>query len=382
MQRRLAELTGRGSVVAAEAGQPAARKLWRRRLSAGFLALLVVGGLVFGVRWLLVTRFLEATDDAYLQADATTISPRVSGYIAEVLIADNQKVAPGQILARLDDKLFRAELQQADADVAAARSELSGMASQIAQQQALVAQGEARLASSKAQADFAREEATRYRNLISTGAVSEQKLGQAETTLRQSAAALAEAQARLDADQRQLDMVRTAREKAAAAQTRAEAVREQAALRQSYTQIAATIEGVVGDRALRVGQYVQAGGRLMTIVPVADTYLVANFKETQLERISRGEKVRIALDAYPDLDAAGTVDSVAPGTGAQFALLPPENATGSFTKIVQRVPVKILIDRDSLHGAQIRPGLSATATVDTRTLPAGQAQTLVPDASR
>ena len=381
MQRKLSELTGR-TPVAVEADRPTARKLWRKRLSLGFVALLIVAGAVFLARWLLVSRYMESTDDAYLQADTATISPKVSGYIAEVLVADNQEVKAGQIVARLDDKLFRAELAQADADVQSAKADLSGMASQIEQQQAMLAQSDAKFSSAKAQADFASEESRRYGNLIATGAVSEQKRSQAEMTLKQSTAALAEAQARVDADRRQLEIVRTGRDRAEAALVRAEAVREQAALRESYTQIAATVDGVIGDRSLRVGQYVQTGARLMTVVPIAETYLVANFKETQLERIFRGEKVRIALDALPDLDVAGTVDSLAPGTGAQFALLPPENATGSFTKIVQRVPVKILIDRDSLHGVQIRPGFSATATIDTRTLPPGPALTLVPATGR
>jgi membrane fusion protein (multidrug efflux system) len=342
------------------------------------VALLLLGGAAFGARWLMVSRYLESTDDAYLQADAVTVSPKVSGYIADVLVADNQQVRAGQAVARLDDKLFRAELDQAEADVQSATSELAGMDTQIEQQQARLAQAEAQLASAKAQSDYAQEESARYRQLIGSGAVSAQRAAETEMTLKQSAAAQAEARARLDAEKRQSDMARTGRDKAAAALARASAMREQARLRESYTEVAATVDGVVGDRALRVGQYVQAGTRLMTVVPVADTYLVANFKETQVERIFRGETVRIALDAYPDLEIDGVVDSLAPGTGAQFALLPAENATGSFTKIVQRVPVKIRISRDTLSGAQIRPGLSATATVDTRTMPSGPALTLVP----
>ena len=376
-QRTLTEVTGRDA-AAAEAEQSAARKRWRRRLSIGFVAILAVAGVIFAARWLLVSRYMESTDDAYLQADAVTVSPKVSGYIAEVLVADNQAVKAGQVVAKLDDRLFRAELAQAEADVQSAASDLSGMDSQIAQQQARLDQDQAQRASAQAQMDFAREESARYKNLIGTGAVSQQKAAQTEMALKQASAALAEAEARLVAERRQSDMVKTGRDKAAATLARAEAVREQARLRESYTDIVATADGAVGDRSLRAGQYVQAGTRLMTIVPVDDTYLVANFKETQVERIFRGEKVRVSLDAYPDLDVEGTVDSLAPGTGAQFALLPAENATGSFTKIVQRVPVKILIDRNSLGGIQIRPGLSATATVDTRTRPSGPAQTLVP----
>ena len=160
----------------------------------------------------------------------------------------------------------------------------------------------------------------------------------------------------------------------------AEAMREQSRLRLSFTTITAASDGAVGDRAVRVGQFVQPGSRLITIVPVHDIYLVANFKETQLGHMYRGEHVSFTLDAFPDLTLEGTIDSLAPGTGAQFALLPAENATGNFTKIVQRVPVKIRIDQGALHGVDLRPGLSATVTVDTRTAPEGTRTTLAPTA--
>ncbi len=353
------------------------RERLRRPLLIGAATLILIAGAVYGGRWILVGRYLETTDNAYLQADNAVVAPKVAGYVTTVEVADNQTVAPGQVLARIDDRDYRIELAQSEADVAQANADLENIAAQIEQQKARMAQTAAALNSSSAAAEFAHQEAGRYDNLVGTGAVSLKQAQQAQSENKRANAAVAESAAMLDEANKQIGVLESARGKSTAMLKRAEAGLEQARLRLSYTVLTAPIAGAVGDRSVRVGQYVQPGTRLLTIVPVQDVYLVANFKETQLRGIYRGERVRISLDTYPDLDVTGTIDSLAPGTGAQFALLPAENATGNFTKIVQRVPVKIVIDRDSLQGVELRPGLSATATVDTRTAPTGAKTTLV-----
>ena len=349
----------------------------RSRLLICAAVLVLIAGAAYGARWFMVGRYLESTDNAYLQADNAVVAPKVSGYIATVEVVDNQIVAAGQVLARIDDRDYRTDLAQSEADVAQANAELQNNAAQIEQQKARMAQMAAALTQSGASAEFARQESARFDGLVGSGAVSLKQAQQAQSEQKRANAAVAESQAMKDEAAKQIAVLESARGKATAALKRAQAGLEQAQLRVSYTTLTAPIAGAVGDRSVRVGQYVQPGSRLLTIVPVQDVYLVANYKETQLRHVCRGEHVRISLDMYPGQDVTGTVDSLAPGTGAQFALLPAENATGNFTKIVQRVPVKISIDRDSLGGVEIRPGLSATATADTRTAPAGPCATLV-----
>ena len=352
------------------------RERLRSRLLLGAALLILVAGAAYGGRWLLVGRFLESTDNAYLQADNAVVAPKVAGYIQTVEVGDNQTVTQGQVLARIDDRDYRIDVAQGEADVAQANAEVGNIAAQIEQQKARLAQSQAGLAQSRASAEFAGQEATRFNGLVGSGAVSLKQAQQAQSDLKRTAAMVAEAQATEDATRKQVAVLESAQAKAEAMLKRAQAGLDQAKLRLSYTVLTAPVGGAIGDRSVRVGQYVQPGSRLLTIVPVQDVYLVANYKETQLRHFCRGERVRVTLDMYPDLDLTGTIDSLAPGTGAQFALLPAENATGNFTKIVQRVPVKILIDRDSLKGVEIRPGLSAEAQVDTRTAPQGACTTL------
>ena len=353
------------------------KQIWRRRLLIGAATAVVIAGAAYGARWLTVGRFMETTDNAYFQADSAAVAPKITGYIASVEVGDNQVVTAGQAVARIDDRDYRIEQAQAEADVAQAKAELDNIAAQIDQQKARLAQTAAALASSGASAEFAAQEAGRFDTLVGSGAVSLKQAQQAQSERKRANAAVAESQAMVQETQKQVAVLESGRLKADAALQHAQAGLEQAKLRLSYTILAAPIAGAVGDRSVRIGQYVQPGTRLLTVVPVRDTYLVANFKETQLRNMVRGERVAISIDTYAGLDVTGTVDSLAPGTGAQFALLPAENATGNFTKIVQRVPVKIVIDRDSLKGIELRPGLSATVTVDTRTAPSGSRTTQV-----
>jgi membrane fusion protein (multidrug efflux system) len=359
---------------------------WRRRKRLIIVALvamvLLTGAAWFGWYWYTTLRWLESTDDAYTQADNTVISPKVGGYVSRLLVGDNQVVKQGQLLLEIDPRDYKAAVDQAQADVNSAEANIRNIDAQINLQQAVIAQAQADIASAESALTFAQQENARYQELVRTGAGTVQRAQQAAADLREKTATLAHNHATLDQAQKQVAVLRTQRGVAEATLQHNRAVLDQAKLNLGYTSITSPIDGAVGDRSVRVGQYVQPGAQLMTIVPMArGIYVVANFKETQIRRMFRGQRADITIDTFPGVRLRGTVDSLAPGSGAQFALLPPENATGNFTKIVQRVPVKILFDQpDSPVLAQLRPGLSVVATVDLRTTPANGAQTLVPTA--
>jgi membrane fusion protein (multidrug efflux system) len=323
------------------------------------------GAAYWGVGYWQTGRFLQSTDDAYLQADYTTIAPKVSGYIAEVAVADNQPVKAGEVLARIDDRDFRTALDQAKAEVASGEADIRNMEAQIAQQQAVIEQAKAAVASDQAGLTYARQNAQRYRDLQRSGFGTTQQAQQTTSVLQQQNATLARAEAALNAAERQVAVLTSGRDKADQQLQRLQALAQQAELNLGYTTNTAPIDGNVGARSLRVGQYVQAGTQLMAVVPLESVYVVANFKETQLTELRQGQPVRIAIDSFPDVGIKGHVDSVAPASGQTFALLPSDNATGNFTKIVQRIPVKIAIDHSALAGL-LRPGMSVEATIDTK----------------
>ncbi|MGX4774096.1 HlyD family secretion protein [Bradyrhizobium guangdongense] len=319
----------------------------------------------YGYDYLKTGRYLESTDDAYVKADSTIIAPKVSGTIAKVLVGDNEKVRAGQVLARIDDRDFRAALDQARADVAAAEASVRNLDAQLELQQPVIEQSTADVAAADANLKFAQEERARYDDLMKSGSGTIQRAQQTDAALRASNAQLQHAKSGLVAAQRKVDVLTTQRAQAAAQLDRARAVADQAELNLSYTEITAPVGGTVGARSLRVGQYVQAGTQLMAVVPLDAVYVVANFKETQLTHVRPGQPVELHVDSFRNQTLHGHVDSLSPASGLEFALLPPDNATGNFTKIVQRVPVKIVLDDHSLTGL-LRPGMSAVPTVDTK----------------
>ncbi|MCA6110990.1 HlyD family secretion protein [Bradyrhizobium cenepequi] len=325
----------------------------------------VAGSADLGYDYLTTGRYLESTDDAYVKADSTIIAPRVSGYIAQVLVGDNQPVKAGQLLAEIDDRDFRAALAQAHADVGASEAAVRNLDAQLALQQPIIAQGTADVAAAEANLKFAEEEQARYEGLMKTGSGTVQRAQQTDAALRASNAQLQHSKSGLLAAQRKVDVLATERAKAVAQLDRARAVEQQASLNLSYTRITAPVDGTVGARSLRVGQYVQAGTQLMAVVPLDAVYVVANFKETQLTNVRSGQPVEVEIDSFRGTRLRGHVDSLSPASGLEFALLPPDNATGNFTKIVQRVPVKIVLDDRRLKGL-LRPGMSAVPTVDTK----------------
>jgi membrane fusion protein (multidrug efflux system) len=329
------------------------------------LALGVAGAADFGYGYLTTGRYLESTDDAYVQADSTIVSPKVSGYIAEVLVGDNQRVKAGQLLARIDDRDFRTALNQAHADVAASEASVRNLDAQVALQQPVIEQETADVAAADANLQFAQQEQARYDGLMKSGSGTIQRAQQTDAALREKIAQLQHGKSGLLAAQKKVDVLTTDRAKAVAQLDHARAVEQQMALNLSYTEISAPVDGTVGARSLRVGQFVQAGTQLMAVVPLDAVYVVANFKETQLTHVRNGQPVEIRIDSFHGAKLRGHVDSLSPASGLEFALLPPDNATGNFTKIVQRVPVKIALDDHSLTGL-LRPGMSAEPTIDTK----------------
>ncbi|MEM5310944.1 HlyD family secretion protein [Paraburkholderia sp. JHI869] len=334
------------------------------------LILLGLAALVAAAAWLghwwVVGRFIESTDDAYLQADSVTIAPKVSGYVTDVYVADNQAVKAGDPLVKLDARQYQVALDQAQATVDARTADIEHAQAQIEQQRANVAQTQAQQEVAQVSLRHANDEVARYAPLAATGAETTERLAElkserdkAQATLAADAAAVTSARSQISALNAQLSQARAQLEAA-----RANAAQSQLDLDNSVVKSA--LAGRVGDRTVRVGQYVQPGTRMLTVVPVQRTYLTANFKETQIGRMRAGQPVELHVDALPGHTLHGVVDSFSPGTGAQFALLPPENATGNFTKIVQRVPVRIRLDTGPETRSVLLPGMSVTVDVDTR----------------
>ena len=296
---------------------------------------------------------------------STIIAPKVSGYIAKVLVSDNQPVKAGQLLARIDDRDFRTALDQARADVAASEAAVKNLNAQIELQEPLIQQQAAEVDVAEANLKFAREEHARYDGLMKSGSGTVQRAQQTDAALRAQTAQLQQGKSGLIAANKKIEVLSTERAKATAQLNHARAFEQQAALNFSYAQITAPVDGTVAARSLRVGQFVQAGTQLMAVVPLDAVYVVANFKETQLTHMRGGQPVELTIDGFHGTRLRGHVDSLSPASGLEFALLPPDNATGNFTKIVQRVPVKIVLDDHKLAGL-LRPGMSAEPTVDTK----------------
>jgi membrane fusion protein (multidrug efflux system) len=334
------------------------------------LAILALVGIAYGVRWLVYGQYIESTDDAYLRADSVTVSPRVNGYIDQVYVIDNQHVKSGDPLVRIDLRNYKALLSQQDATVDARDADIQAAESQITQQQAAVEQAQAQLVGAEANAKFARDEADRYKGLRDQGVETDERYQQAVNERNQTAAAVLGAEAGIKVAERQVVTLRSQIIQSRAQLEAAKASSNTAKLNLDDTIVRASIDGRIGDKTVQVGQFVQPGTRLMSVVPVQDVYLVANYKETQVRHMHVGQKATVKVDAIGGTEIPGVIDSFAPGTGAQFALLPPENATGNFIKIVQRVPVRIKLTPPKDIIDRLLPGLSVSVDIDTRT--AGQ----------
>ncbi|MGA7814995.1 HlyD family secretion protein [Caballeronia sp.] len=333
------------------------------KIIAVVAVLVIVGVVAWACIRLLGTSKTEYTNDAYVEADFTLVAPRIAGQISEVLVEDNQSVKAGQLLVRIDDRDFKAALMSAEADVTAAKASVANYDAEIARQPSLVDQARATLKSDEASIEFARENASRYQNLSESGAGTTQEKQHASSTLAEQLAQQAHDRAALSSTQQDLDVLRTERDKAAGALARAQAVLEQAKLNLSYTQIPAPVDGKVGRRSARVGAFVTPGAPILAIVPLSEAYVVANYQENQITNMRPGDSVRIKVDSFPGVVIHGRIDSLAPATGVSFAPIAPDNATGNFTKIVQRVPVKITIDHGQDAASALSVGLSVEVEV-------------------
>jgi membrane fusion protein (multidrug efflux system) len=343
----------------------------RKRLAIALLGSVVaLGAARYGYDWWSVGRFIESTDDAYVGGDITVIAPKVAGFIVELAVTDNQPVRAGDLLARLDDRDYRAALAKAEGVVAAAQAMLANLDANRRLQEAVIAQSRAEVAASEAELARAHFDLARYRQLVSDQFASAQRFQQADADHKKGLAGADKARAALAAAQSQLDVIDTQKQQAEAAHAQAVAERDLARLNLGYTELRAPIDGVVGNRGARTGSYATVGAQLMSLVPSKGLWVDANFKESQLARMRPGLPVTIAADVLPGEIFHGHVASLAPATGAQFSVLPPENATGNFTKIVQRVPVRVQLDGEASALGRLRPGLSVTAEVDER--PSGE----------
>ena len=344
----------------------------RRGLSGRAKAILIVvaiavlvGGGIWYLRYKAHGQYLQDTNDATVRADMVTVAPRVAGYVAEVFVTDNQDVRAGQPLVRIDPRNSEAQAAQAEAQIAVANAQADSARAQVSEQYAAIDQARAQLASARDKAAHDAAEVARYRPLAASGAETRQQLAQLQLAAQQSAQAVRAQVAALTMQQRRVAAFETQVRQGLAQAQAARAQQSAANVDLGATLIRAAIAGRVGDKTVQIGQYAGTGTRLMSLVPLDKLYITANFKETQLALMRPGQPAEIKVDALEGVVLKGRVASFSPGTGAQFSLLPPQNATGNFTKITQRVPVRIALEATPEVRRLLVPGLSVEVTVDT-----------------
>jgi membrane fusion protein (multidrug efflux system) len=369
---------------AVEAPLPARRgspESWKQRVrrrlgptSIALAVLLLSGALValFITRWdvWVGASVRQTTDDAYTRSDITPLSAKIEGYVRRVRVDDFQDVKKGDLLVEIEDDDYRARLDEAQADLLGAEAAIENLKTRKALQHAQVAEAQDAISATQADVVRTREEAARQEALLASTFGTRQRVEQADAEAKRFGANLAQGQAALEAAQRQMAVLDTEE-----SQLRAEAKAKQAAfdlakIELGYTRIAAPIDGMVSERGVRAGQYVHDGTQVISVVPLRNVWVVANYKETQLTRVKIGQRAEIEVDTFPGVVLTGRVDSISPASGSQFTLLPPDNATGNFTKVVQRIPVKITLDPGHPLAGRLRPGMSVIATIRTDTGPA------------
>lgn len=350
------------------APEPAKNGRRRRVLPILLVALLAAGGW-YGYHWWTTGRFMVSTDDAYIQGDIATISPKVTGYVAEVRVVANQSVKAGDVLVKLDDGDYSNALEQAKAQITTAELSLHRIDAQIDGAKASLAQAEASRAALQAAVRGAEITQKRASELQSKSVGTTAELDTANVALDQARANLAGGEAAIVSAKANIALLEAQRKEAEGTIRTLELQRDKAARDLGFTVLKAPYDGVVGNRAVQVGDLVSPGQRLMALVPTRELYVDANFKETQIQHLVPGSKVNVHVDAFADHPIEATVESIAPASGSVFSLLPPENATGNFTKVIQRVPVRIALPKEALDSGRLRAGLSVVVDVDTRTAP-------------
>jgi membrane fusion protein (multidrug efflux system) len=349
------------------AGQPRKSLLRRRPVVSAIGAVLLASVLGGGYLYADYAGHFESTDDAFIAARQTALAPKVSGYLTEVPVTDNEHVSAGQVIARIDDRDYRVALEQAEAQVAAAEAGIENIDAQLEVQQAQINANQAQVDQAQAALVFAQQQADRYQHLEKTGYGTVQNSEQYTSQLHQQQAALQSAQATSNLAERQLGALKAQRKSAVASLAQAKALRDQAKLNLSYTTVTAAQAGRVANLSAAIGQFAQPGTNLTMFVP-DQIWVTANFKEIQLDRMRPGEPVTLKIDGYPGRVIRGHVDSIQPGSGTAFSLLPAQNATGNYVKIVQRVPVKIVMDNPPKDVA-LGPGMSVVPVVRVDAVP-------------
>jgi membrane fusion protein (multidrug efflux system) len=369
-----AEARGTPQAVPADAPAPVqaapAPQKKRRNLALPIIGLaLLAGAAWYGYDWWTNGRFMVSTDDAYIEGDIATISPKVTGYVAKVNVVANQEVKAGDVLATLDDGDYRNALDQAEAQIATEKLSLSRIDAQIEGAKASLAQAQASKAALEAAVRGAEITQKRQAELAAKSVGTAADLDTANIALDQARANLIGGDANIKAAEANIAILEAQRKEAEGSVRSLEISRDKAARDLSFTVLKAPYDGIVGNRSVQEGDLVSPGQRLMALVPIHQLYIDANFKETQIQHLVPGSKVNVHVDAYDDHPIVGTVESISPASGSVFSLLPPENATGNFTKIIQRVPVRIALPQDALATGRLRAGLSVVVDVDTRTAP-------------
>jgi membrane fusion protein, multidrug efflux system len=348
------------------AAKPAAPKSGKGKfVLMGVGALLALAAVGYGVHWLLIGRFYISTDDAYVRANNTTLGARVSGHIAAILPTDNAVVRAGDVIFRIDDGDYRIALDAARSRIATQQATIDRIGRQANAMESAVAQAKAQLASADAALKRAGLDFERQQELSTKGFASRATFEVSEAGRDQGLAAVRSAQAAYDAARDNVEVTKAQQEEARAQMAELQTSLAKAQRDLDFTLVRAPVEGTFSNRLVNTGDFIQAGQRLGNVVPLNDVFIDANFKETQLKRIRPGQPVKISVDAYGHRKFAGFVDSISPAAGSVFTLLPPDNATGNFTKIVQRLPVRIRVPKDVARQNLLRAGMSVYATVDT-----------------
>lgn len=329
------------------------------------VAAVVVVLLIVIAFWMLSSGSAPETDDAFVSADSTLVAPRISGTIADVYVQDNQSVKAGDVLAKIDDRDYHNAVLTAQASLETANAQMLSLTAQLAKQQQTILQAQAMVNADSASIAYARQSADRYKRLLQNGSGTADARDESDANLRSKLASQQSDMAAAQAAEKQVDVLKAEQAQAKAAIDSAATALAQAKLNLSYTEITAPVDGVVGQRSLRIGGYVSAGTRVLAVVPLHDAYIVANYLETQLGDVQQNQPVDIKIDALPGVTLKGKVDSISPATGVTFSPISPDNATGNYTKVVQRLAVKILLDKDQADAKRLKVGMSVIPTINT-----------------